>query len=160
MADTMDRIAAALERVAVALERGAVPVAKATAPQARTGAGTVAPDSELDGKWGDPEVRYDPKRWSGDSYKGSRYSQCPASYLEELASFLDWQADKDSQSGDPQKEKYGEYKRRDAARARGWAIRNREKRAGTADLGFGGGEDPGDAGEEFDDGRFDDDLPF
>lgn len=156
-----DRIAAALERIAAALERSAAVAGQGGgAPAQRTGAGTVASDEELDGRWGDPEVRYDPKRWTGDSYKGANYSRCPSAYLEELAGFLDWQADMDAKSGDPSKQKFVEYKRRDAARARGWAIRNREKRADQGGLGFGDG-DPSDDGEQFDDGRFDDsDIPF
>jgi hypothetical protein len=83
----------------------------------------VADDADLDGQWGDPEVRKDPKRWDGESMVGKRFSQCPAEFLRTLASFFIWQAEKDEKSGDEQKIKYAGYKRRDAARALGWAKR-------------------------------------
>jgi hypothetical protein len=83
----------------------------------------VADDADLDGQWGDPEVRKDPKRWDGESQVGKRFSECPAEFLRTLASFFIWQAEKDEKSGDEQKIKYAGYKRRDAARALGWAKR-------------------------------------
>ncbi len=88
--------------------------------------GTTADDADLDSKWGNPAVRYDPKRWVGPSFKGSFFSECPPDYLHELAGFLEWQADKDDQKGE---ERFAAFKRRDAARARGWAARNARKEA-------------------------------
>lgn len=85
--------------------------------------GGVAPASDLDGEWGNPEVRKDPPRWDGPSFAGRKYSECPADFLESLAGFLDWAAGKDEETGDAQKLKYAGYKRKDAARARGWAAR-------------------------------------
>lgn len=96
--------------------------AKPAAAVARP-AGALADAADLDGQYGDPQVRKDPPRWSGASYAGKHYSECPPEYLETLAGLLDWQAGKDMEKGDEQSVKYAGYKRKDAARARGWAKR-------------------------------------
>ena len=83
----------------------------------------VASDADLDGKYGDPEIRRDPPRWDGPSYVGQKFSHCPADYLETLAGFYEWKATKDEAKGDEQSKKYARYARQDAARARGWAKR-------------------------------------
>lgn len=85
---------------------------------------SVAPDSDLDGQYGDPEVRFNPRDWAGDSQKGKPFSECPAAFLEMLAETLDYFAEKKSQGTEDEKKKAG-YDRRDAARARGWALRMR-----------------------------------
>lgn len=133
MTTQLDRIEAKLDQL---LAR------QAPAPQASRFAvapGAVAPASELDSQYGNPTVRKDPPKWSGDSHAGKPYSECPADYLESLAGFLEWKAGKDTENGDADSLKYAGYARKDAARARGWAQRNREKPAQAADL-FGGSE--------------------
>ncbi len=86
--------------------------------------GAVASDGDLDSKWGDPVVHKDPPRWTGTaSYAGRKFSVCPPEYLDEVASFLDWKAAKND--GDPVRDKYAAYDRKDAMRARGWAARHR-----------------------------------
>jgi hypothetical protein len=91
----------------------------------------AADDSELDGKYGSPKVRKDPKRWAGASYVGAEYSRCPSDYLQELAGYLDWCANKDAMRPDPKRHRNGtpyyEYDRKNAALARGWAARNAGK---------------------------------
>jgi hypothetical protein len=91
----------------------------------------VADDAELDSRFGDPSIRKDPKRWAGASYVGCRYSQCPTDYLLCLAESNEFFADKDKAKPDPPKHQNGkpwwEYNLKDAARARGWAVRNRGK---------------------------------
>lgn len=89
----------------------------------------IAPASDLDGQYGDPEVKAkDPRDWTGPTQKGKRFSQCSSEYLELVASRLDWfaeQAEKEGKttsSGKP----LAPYNRRDAARARGWAKRIRD----------------------------------
>ena len=85
---------------------------------------SVADDADLDGQWGDPEVRKDPKRWDGESMVGKRYSETSPEFLRVLADFLLWQAGRDEQKTDDEKAvKYAAYKRRDASRALGWAAR-------------------------------------
>lgn len=118
----------ALEARMTALE--AALKSKATAPRSQAPV-TV----NLDDQYGDPIVKSDPKRWDGKSYVGHKFSECPADYLVMLAGLLDWQADKDEQSHHTYTSKSGKVietaplKRKDAARARGWAQRNREKLA-------------------------------
>lgn len=90
------------------------------APPATSG---VAPDRDLDGQYGDPVVRTDPKRWAGESFVNRPFSACPPDYLDLLAGFLDWRAEREAST--PGKEKYERYSRADAARARGWARRIR-----------------------------------
>lgn len=148
MTEQLDRIEAKLDQLLAA---------KAPATQASRFAvapGAVAPESELDSQYGNPTVRKDPPKWTGDSFAGKPYSECPADYLESLAGFLEWKAGKDTEKGDADSLKYAGYARKDAARARGWAQRNREKPAASADL-FGGGE----AGD-IDFGAGDDLMPY
>lgn len=121
--ERLARIEARQDAMAEAAEKAA----RAPRPQHSTahvaprGGGEVAADSDLDGKYGNPEIRFDPKRWTGQSYVGSRFSDCPAEYLDEVASFNDWRASKDEEKGDPK----AKWPRLDAARARGWAARIR-----------------------------------
>jgi hypothetical protein len=116
------RIAAIEARLAARESRG---------PQAAgRGPGAVADDRELDSDKGNPTIRRDPKRWlsnGGASFVGARYSECPADYLDEVAGFNEWAADKNERTlpADDPKRKYIDYDRRDAARARGWAARIR-----------------------------------
>lgn len=78
---------------------------------------------DIDDQYGDPTVRKDPPKWDGESMVGRRYSECPPAFLRKLAGFLDWKAGKTEQEGDPERQKYVGYDRKDAARARAWAER-------------------------------------
>lgn len=92
-------------------------------------AGAVADDRDLDGKYGDPELRFMPRDWTGESYKGLRFSQCPPDLLDLVAQTFDYFADKAEETGETYKDKpVAPYKRKDAARARGWAARIRSGR--------------------------------
>lgn len=109
----------------------------------------VADDRDLDGKWGDPELRFKPRDWNGDDFKGCNFSQCPPELLDLVADSLDYFARKADQEGDAKKAK---YQRLDAARARGWSQRLRNgwqaegANAGDDSSGFGasGFEDDAD----------------
>jgi len=86
----------------------------------------VASDRDLDGKWGDPVLRFLPRDWTGDQrFKGYRFSECPAELLEMAAETLDYFAGKAEASGEltPKGKPVAEFKRADAARARGWSKR-------------------------------------
>lgn len=104
-----------------------------TAPGAQPAEARVASDEELDAQYGDPEIRRDPKKWDGESHKGDHMSACPPAYLDALASYLDWGAEKDEETAATtsdeaeaaKKRKYAKYGRKDAALARGWARRLR-----------------------------------
>ena len=88
----------------------------------------VASDSDLDGKYGDPELKFKPRDWTGPSFKGRRFSECPPDLLDLVADSCEWfgrQADEKGEFTDRGKA-VGDYKRADAARARGWAKRMRE----------------------------------
>lgn len=89
-------------------------------------AGDVAGDRDLDGPHGDPVVRKDPKRWSGSSFAGYKFSECPPEYLDVLAEFKEWQAGMDARKGTPEDDRKAKFNRLDAARARGWAARKRD----------------------------------
>lgn len=99
--------------------------------------GRIASDQDLDGQYGNPEIRYDPKEryWTGASYVGQRFSECPSDYLLAMATGLEatvWGLNKGAEEcgtgGDPDgaeaKLKKAKFKSLDAARARGWAKRN------------------------------------
>lgn len=93
---------------------------------------------DLDGRFGDPVVKFDPKFWDGPSYAGQNFSSCPSDYLKKLAEVFEWQAKKDKETGKTFTKKTGEvvpsytFKEKDAALARGWAERNRNKPAPSA----------------------------
>lgn len=71
----------------------------------------TATQNELNSERGNPIVKNDPKGWQGESYRGQRYSECPAEYLDKMAEQLD---------------KFAWFNEKDAAKARGWAERNRK----------------------------------
>lgn len=87
----------------------------------------VASDRDLDGKYGDPVLKFMPRDWTGQGFKGSRFSQCPPELLDLVAETFDYFASQSeakhevTDKGKP----VAEYKRQDAARARGWAKRMR-----------------------------------
>lgn len=87
----------------------------------------VADDRDLDSQYGDPVVKFNPRDWSGDSCKGLPMSQCPAEFLEMLAGTFDYFAKKAEETGETTNagKPVAPYKRKDAARARGWALRIR-----------------------------------
>ncbi len=143
------------------IESGALPRDGARAPAAPgRNAGTqaaVASDADLDGQYGDKQVKFDPKRWQGQSYKGANYSECPSDYLLVLAEFLEWSAANPREG----KEKYAAYDLRDAGLARGFARRNEGKpltRKAPVDEYFGGSAAGGD--QDPSGGIADDDIPF
>lgn len=88
----------------------------------------VASDRDLDGPYGDPEVKAkDPRDWTGAPMKGRKFSECPAEYLDMLAERFDYFADQADANGEKldNGKPASHYKRLDAARARGWAARIR-----------------------------------
>ncbi len=90
----------------------------------------VASDRDLDGRYGNPELKFDPRDWTGPSFKGRKFSECPAELLDLVANTFDYfaqQAEKNNERTNGGKS-VADYKRADAARARGWAKRIREGR--------------------------------
>jgi hypothetical protein len=88
----------------------------------------IATDKDLDSRYGDPEVRFDPRDWSGAPCKGRKYSQCPAEFLAMLADALDWMAGKADEKNEmtANDKPKAPFMRADAARARGWMKRIKE----------------------------------
>lgn len=110
----------------------------------------VASDRDLDGKYGDPIVKVSPRDWTGQSFKGFKMSDCPAPFLEMVAETFDYfaqQAERNSETTDRGKP-VAEFKRADAARARGWAKRIREGKHVPSTVGAVSGE-WGSEGEGF-----------
>lgn len=106
--------------------QAAAPARQSSGGGSGGGGGEVATDEELDGRYGDPKVFSDPKRWieqGGESYKGRQFSECPADYLEALAEMCVYFAGRETD------EKKRGYKLKDAKFARGWARRNRQQHA-------------------------------
>ena len=101
--------------------------ARAPSAGASASPGAIAPDDDLDSPYGDSEIRKDPPRWKGEPIAPRRMSECPADYLDQIASFNDWRAAKDEESNavDTKGRPKAGYARKDAARARGWAARIR-----------------------------------
>jgi len=97
--------------------------------QAPSGQGTpppVASDYDLDGPYGDPEVKAkSPRDWTGPSMQGKHFSECPAEYLDLVADRLLYFAAQNAADTDPEAQKKARYNRLDAGRAKGWAARIR-----------------------------------
>lgn len=108
-----------------AMNRALIARAPAPAGKASSSAPTIASDADLDGPHGDPVVKYPPKDWPGEDFRGMPLSQTSASFCERMAGYWDWQASGDEKSGDEKKIKSARFKRLDAARARGWERRLR-----------------------------------
>jgi hypothetical protein len=89
--------------------------------------GAIADARDLDGQYGNPTIKFDPKPkyWTGPSFVGYRYSECSAEYLDAVAKYLDACAYMKRKDGGPDAAKQAGYKEKDAARARGWAARAR-----------------------------------
>ena len=106
-----------------------VAISKARRAPAQTAARgpEVASDKDLDDpKWGNPVVKFVPRDWSGEDFKGSRFSETSAEFLEVLAETFDYFAQKAEEKNELYNGKpVAPYKRKDAARARGWAQRLR-----------------------------------
>lgn len=87
----------------------------------------VADDRDLDGKYGDPELKFLPRAWDGEDFKGCHFSECPAELLDLVAETLDYFGEQADAKGEKTTggKPVGDYKRLDAARARGWAKRVR-----------------------------------
>ena len=88
----------------------------------------VATDEDLDGKYGNPVVKFMPRDWTGEDYKGRRMSEMPAPLLDMVAKAYDYFAKRaeDNHEMTNTGKPAGPFKRQDAARARGWAKRVRE----------------------------------
>lgn len=102
----------------------------------KVGMGLAIADSELDGKYGDPQVKFNPRDWHGEDQKGRTFSACPPEFLELLASSYDYFAkmndekgEKDSKGGPKSK-----WDRKSALLARGWAARLRRQGVSTASV--------------------------
>ena len=121
-------------------------------PHAFTGTqGGVASDADLDGQYGNPEVKAkSPRDWTGESMQGRRFSECPAEYLDMVAARLDYFAETNAASENADDRKKAGYNRKDAARARGWAARIRAGYvAPVAESGESFGGDDGGFGGAF-----------
>lgn len=123
------------------------------------GAGGAATASELDGQWGDPQIRRDPPRWTGESFAGCKFSETTPEYLDSYADFQDWRAGKDDASGakDAKGRPKSGWAIKDARLARGWAARLRAgwKPARQTNGSTTGGRSISD--EDYDSG---DEVPF
>jgi len=98
----------------------------------------AASDTELDSQYGDPQVKVkDPRRWSGPTMRGRKFSECPPEYLDLLAELFDWQGDEAEKKREltSNNKPVAPFRRKDAARARGWAARIRAGAVHQAPIG-------------------------
>ena len=120
--ETLEDIAHSLARIEGKLDQLLAKPAAAprAASSANVGEVTPAPDSDLDGEYGDPVVKKDPTRWKGPSMVGKKLSQTTADYCDAVMGLALWKVGKDNEAGDAKK---AGYARRDAERALGWKLR-------------------------------------
>lgn len=104
----------------------------------KNGAST-ADDADLDSAKGDEVVKFSPRDWSGESFKGAKMSTCPPEFLTMYADACDYFAGKNDERGEKTDRgtPKSTFDRRTARRARGWAARIR------------GGWTPPESGGEF-----------
>ncbi len=147
--ERLDRIERKLDTLLAAMKNGAPAAARGA-----SSGGNTAPmdgDVDIDGPRGDPEVRFMPKRWTGQDFRGQKFSACEPEFLDMLADAFEWFAQRDDESGATDKNggPKSKWGRLDAARARAWAARLRGDEGGSAPAprarsnggggGFGGG---------------------
>lgn len=124
---TSDRAIALLESIDASLKEllRQSKARQASAPK------PVASDRDLDGPHGDPTVKFNPRDWTGPSFKGRRFSECPPDFLDLVAQAFDYFGDQAEQKNErtDRGKPVADFKRADAARARGWAKRMRDGRA-------------------------------
>lgn len=96
-------------------------------PMAATqgGVSLIAPDHDLDGKYGNEKIKFDPRDWTGEPMKGRMMNECPAPFLDMLASAHDFFAEKNAGVKTDKGGDKASYDKRTASRARGWAARIR-----------------------------------
>ena len=87
----------------------------------------LASDSELDSQYGDEPVKFNPRDWTGDNFKGAKMSQTSAAFLDMLADTYAYFAQKNDENHavDANGRLKSGYDRRSERRARGWAARLR-----------------------------------
>lgn len=125
---TIEERLSALESRVAQLEKPRAAAPRPTQPAAPAPSGiTPATDAECLATYGDPEIRKDPPRWTGESFAGRRFSQTSPEYLECLAGFKAWSAEKDDAAGatDDKGRPKSHWAKKDAALALGWARRLR-----------------------------------
>jgi len=136
MLSLLQNIATRIERVEnrLAAIEGAAAAAPAHTPTPGASQGfssdnAIADDADLDGPYGNPEIRFDPRRWTGQTFVGAKFSDAPPEYLDTLAGYLDWKANEAEKKGELAKngKPRSAYLRKDAARARGWRKRALER---------------------------------
>lgn len=123
-----DRAIALLESIDATLKAMLALAQQRTAQARAVAPKPVATDRDLNGPYGDPIVKFMPRDWTGLAFKGRRMSECPPALLDMLAETFDYfavQAETKNERANNGKP-VAEYKRADAARARGWAKRMRE----------------------------------
>ncbi|HET9797293.1 MAG TPA: hypothetical protein VFP90_04870 [Gemmatimonadaceae bacterium] len=128
--DLLRRIAKDVADIKAALAASVAASAAALGVQASSGAsggGGVATAAEMDSEYGDPLVKKDPGRWTGESFVGCHFSQTTPEYLDCMADLKDWMADKDDKTGakDGRGRPRSHWSRKDARLCRGWAARLR-----------------------------------
>jgi hypothetical protein len=57
----------------------------------------VASDRDLDGKYGNPVLKFNPRDWNGAPFKNRRFSECPPDLLDLVANTFDWFAEQADQ---------------------------------------------------------------
>jgi hypothetical protein len=101
--------------------RKAFAALKARVDYLERASGLFATDDDLDGQYGNPQIKFSPRSWSGENFTGKRFSETTAEFLDVFAETLQYSADNPKEG----KEKYAKYSRVDAGRARAWARRLR-----------------------------------
>lgn len=106
-----------------------------------------ASDRELDGQYGDPELKFVPRDWTaGGVTKGQKFSRCPADFLDVLAETMDVFAERNDAKGekDSKGRPKSHWDRQNAKLARGWARRIRDGwKPPAPPAGFGPSSAPG-----------------
>lgn len=95
--------------------------------QSATSPKPIATDRDLDGQYGNPVLKFIPRDWTGSTFKGCKFSECPPELLDLVANSCEYFGRVADEKGEATSggKPVGDFKRADAARARGWAKRIR-----------------------------------
>lgn len=95
--------------------------------KSKRAASDPANDADLDTQAGDEMIKFKPKTWTGDDYKGCRMSETTPEFLDALAASFAYFAKKNEENDerDAKGRTKAHWDKQSERRARGWASRLR-----------------------------------
>ena len=129
-----------------------------------SGGGEAIGDSQLNNAWADKKITKDPPKWKGPTQVNRTYSKAPIEWLESMAGFLDWKAQKGREEVPVRMNNKGkpwhESDTFEAKILRGWARRRAAKPTAPAKAAAPQADDDFGFGANAPTGTDDSEIPF